>query len=221
MKEEKIKPSESFHIACILAVVGGFLDIYTYILKGQVFATAETGNLILLGIYLTKGEWKTSVSYFFPIFFFGSGIMVAEMIRKFFKENTLFHWRQIIILVEILILSFVMFIEADEYNIVVNSIISFISSIQIQSFKKVRGNPFTSTMCTGNLRSGTESLYFYMEKKEKSSLTKALYYFAIILCFVFGAILGGFLIHLFTEKALLLAILLLVLVFVRLFQEKN
>lgn len=221
MKEENIKISESFHIACILAIVGGFLDIYTYILKGHVFATAETGNLILLGIHLTKGEWSASVSYLFPILFFGTGIMVAEIIRKSFKENVFFHWRQIIILVEIIILSFVLFIEAEKYDIVVNSVISFISSIQIQSFKKVRGNPFTSTMCTGNLRSGTESLYFYMEKKEKSSLTKALYYFAIILCFVFGAILGGFLINIFAEKALLLAILFLILVFIRLFQEKN
>ena len=50
MTQEEIRTSERFHIACILAIVGGFLDIYTYTLKGSVFATAETGNLILLGI---------------------------------------------------------------------------------------------------------------------------------------------------------------------------
>lgn len=213
--------SESFHIACILAVVGGFLDIYTYILKGQVFATAETGNLILLGIHLSKGEWEVSISYLFPILFFGTGVMTAETIRSFFQKKSFLHWRQIILLVEIVILSCIVFIKTEELNIVVNSIISFISSIQIQSFKKFHGNPFASTMCTGNLRSGTESLYFYFEKKEKSFLTKALHYFSIILCFVSGAILGAFCISLFAEKALFLAISFLVFVFIRLFQEES
>lgn len=219
MAHTKIKISESFQTASILAVVGGMLDIYTYLLKGQVFATAETGNLILLGIYVTQGEWKISLSYLFPILFFTFGVMTAESIRKFFQKNKFLHWRQIIILVEMIILFSIAFVEGEEFNIITNSIISFISSIQIQSFKKVHGNPFTSTMCTGNLRSGTESLYFYLETKEKSFLTKALHYYSIILFFVSGAVLGACCIKLLGTKALLVTIFLLIIVFIKLFRE--
>ena len=37
--------SESFRLAAVLALVGGFLDAYTYICRGQVFSNAQTGNI--------------------------------------------------------------------------------------------------------------------------------------------------------------------------------
>ena len=39
--------SDSFRIGAILAAVGGFLDAYTYLARGQVFANAQTGNIVL------------------------------------------------------------------------------------------------------------------------------------------------------------------------------
>ena len=41
--------SDSFRIGAILAAVGGFLDAYTYLARGQVFANAQSGNIVLLG----------------------------------------------------------------------------------------------------------------------------------------------------------------------------
>ena len=37
--------SERLAAACVLSVIGGFLDIYTYLCRGNVFANAVTGNL--------------------------------------------------------------------------------------------------------------------------------------------------------------------------------
>lgn len=213
--------SESFFIACLLAVVGGFLDIYTYLLKGQVFATAETGNLILLGVHLSQGNIAIALHYFFPILFFGLGIIASESIRRFSTKNHILHWRQIILLVEICILFLLAFVRQSEWNTLVNSTISFISAIQIQSFRTVKGNPFASTMCTGNLRSGTEAFYLYLQQKERSLLTKSMHYFSIILCFVFGAILGAFAVKIFVERALCIPILFLLYTFFLLFQRQN
>ncbi|MEF9840560.1 MAG: DUF1275 family protein, partial [Lachnospiraceae bacterium] len=44
MKSTRI--SETFLIGAILAMVGGFLDAYTYLCRGGVFANAQTGNLV-------------------------------------------------------------------------------------------------------------------------------------------------------------------------------
>ena len=38
--------SESFLVGALLAVSGGFLDAYTYLCRGGVFANAQTGNMI-------------------------------------------------------------------------------------------------------------------------------------------------------------------------------
>lgn len=46
--------SESFFLTAILAIVGGFLDAYSYLMRGHVFANAQTGNIVLFGVYLEK-----------------------------------------------------------------------------------------------------------------------------------------------------------------------
>ena len=39
--------SETFRVGALLACVGGFLDAYTFLCRGGVFANAQTGNLAL------------------------------------------------------------------------------------------------------------------------------------------------------------------------------
>ena len=63
----------------------------------------------------------------------------------------------------------------------------------METFRKVRGYPFASTMCTGNLRSGTEALYNGLTQRDQTLLRKAGCYFQIILCFILGAVAGGLL----------------------------
>ena len=48
--------SESFRAAAVLALAGGFLDAYTYLCRGQVFANAQTGNMVLLAVRLAEGN---------------------------------------------------------------------------------------------------------------------------------------------------------------------
>lgn len=45
--------SESIRIGAILAVSGGFMDAYSYIQRDQVFANAQTGNILLFGVKLS------------------------------------------------------------------------------------------------------------------------------------------------------------------------
>ena len=52
MEEKRLQMSESFFLTAILAIVGGFLDAYSYLMRGHVFANAQTGNIVLFGVYL-------------------------------------------------------------------------------------------------------------------------------------------------------------------------
>ena len=44
---KQFQPSESLAVGFLLALTGGLLDAYSYLNRGEVFATAETGNLVL------------------------------------------------------------------------------------------------------------------------------------------------------------------------------
>lgn len=79
---EIVQRSESFPIGVLLALTGGFLDAYTYVSRGGVFANAQTGNMVLLGIRLSEGAWRQAAYYFVPIVAFAAGVLLAELIQK-------------------------------------------------------------------------------------------------------------------------------------------
>lgn len=181
--------SESFFTAAFLSVSGGLQDAYTYISRGKVFANAQTGNIVLFSESIVDGNWPLTLRYLIPLTFFAIGTATAEIIRLKYQNVQKIHWRQLILLVEILLLFFVGFMP-ERFNLIANAIVSFSCAMQVQAFRKVNGHAFASTMCIGNLRSGMEALCDYAQTKEKALFYKALCYFGIIFMFGFGAGLG-------------------------------
>ena len=49
--------SESIELGIILALAGGFMDVYSYIGRDHVFANAQTGNILLVGVSISEGNW--------------------------------------------------------------------------------------------------------------------------------------------------------------------
>ena len=47
--------SESIELGIILALAGGFMDVYSYIGRDHVFANAQTGNILLVGVSFIPG----------------------------------------------------------------------------------------------------------------------------------------------------------------------
>ena len=184
--------SEAFVLGIVLAFAGGFFDAYTYMTRGQVFANAQTGNLVLMFVHLMKGEFLLFLRYLFPVFAFALGIFLVYFIQHKLKTITLFHWREGIILAEILLVVAVGFIP-QSHNMYANVLISFACAIQLQAFRRVCGNDYASTMCTGNLRSGMVALSKYITTKQRIEIEKVFYYFGIIFIFGIGAGLGGIL----------------------------
>lgn len=205
---------ETFRIAALLAVVGGFLDAYTYILRGGVFANAQTGNMVLLGVYAAQGRYRQAGYCIIPILAFALGVFITEVFKKYFTEkefNIYEHW---IIAIEIILLSVVGFVPASVPDSVVNVTISFVCSLQVNSFRKMKNLPYASTMCTGNLRSGTEKLFQYFINKETKAGIQAAHYFGIILLFILGAVAGTVLAFLWGIQSIWCCSVLLGIVFV-------
>jgi len=82
---------------------------------------------------------------------------------------------------------------------------SFACAMQVDSFRKFRGVPCATTMCIGNMRSGTELLSRYHITKDKALLRQSLHYYYIILVFAAGAALGAVLTGRIGEKTIWIA----------------
>lgn len=96
--------SEAFITSVFLAMSGGFQDAYTYFTRDEVFSNAQTGNVVLMSQNFMTGQWGDGLRYLFPVLAFAIGVVAAERIQNTFKYAKKLHWRQMILLIEILIL---------------------------------------------------------------------------------------------------------------------
>lgn len=189
-KKDKLHMSDTFINGAILAVSGGFQDAYTYFTRDNVFSNAQTGNVVLMSQKFMLGNIAEGIRYLFPFLAFSLGVLVTEQISTKYRMARKVHWRQMILLIEIFILIVVGFMP-ESLNMIATVMVSFSCAMQVQAFRKVKGMAYASTMCIGNLRSGTEAISVYIRERKKGQLVKALHYFGIIFFFALGAGLGG------------------------------
>ena len=208
--------SESFLTAAFLSVSGGLQDAYTYIFRGKVFANAQTGNIVLLSQSIIDKDFVRAIHYLVPLLFFALGIAIAECIHVKFQRIQHIHWRQLVLVLEILLLLVVGFLPT-RLNLLANAMVSFSCAMQVQSFRKVNGYAFASTMCIGNIRSGMESLCAYHKTHNRDTLYKASHYFGVIFLFASGAGLGSCFIPLWGLKTIWASCLLLMVSFLLMF----
>ncbi len=174
----------------LLTMAGGFQDSYSYLMRGEVFANAQTGNIVLLAHHLIIGDFKEAINYIIPLMSFILGVYLTVPISFKFSKKKRLHWMQIVIGIEVLILLIVGFIPT-EYDIVANSLMNFTCAMQVNTFRTFRGLPVASTMCIGNMRSGVDLLAKYHATKDKTYKKQGLHYFFIIFIFFLGASLGS------------------------------
>ncbi|MCR5149560.1 MAG: DUF1275 domain-containing protein [Eubacterium sp.] len=213
-----MQTSESFRLSALLSFSGGLQDAYTYNMRDNVFANAQTGNVVLMSQNFMQGNVMHAFQYMCPLLSFAIGIFVAERIEYKYKNTEKIHWRQIILLIEMIAL-IIVGILPEQINMIANMIVSFSCAMQVQTFRKVHGYGYASTMCIGNLRSGTESLSRYIRDKDKAYLYKTLHFFGIILIFAIGAGLGGILSGVLGLRTIWISVVIMLLVIVMMIKE--
>ena len=218
MNDRTVQMSEAYSLGALLTVGGGFLDAYTYLVRGGVFANAQTGNLVLLAIRLAEGDLTALPRYLPPILAFALGVVAAELVRDRYRASHALHWRQAVVALEALILLATAFLPQGPWDAAVNAAVSFVCAMQVEAFRKIRGNALATTMCTGNLRSGTELLYHGLRDRDPAALRRSLQYYGIILCFLAGGALGVWATDLLAERAILLCCAMLLVIFLAMFR---
>ena len=128
--------SEAFLTAAFLSISGGLQDAYTYLARGNVFANAQTGNIVLLSQHIADGDLASTIHYLIPLSFFALGVAAAEIIHQCYQQAQRIHWRQLVLAIEILLLFAVGFLP-DSWNLIANSMVSFSCAMQVQAFRKV------------------------------------------------------------------------------------
>jgi len=202
---------EALLIACFLALTGGYLEAYTWIVH-RVFANAQTANLVFLWVYITNGEWEQADRFVLPLLAFGIGVILACWLRWAAPERA----SRISIIVEIVFL----FVVAILHNRLPDRAgtlgISLVAAFQTVSFPKVEGLNYSSVMATNNFRQTVEGLFVAFAGNRDAKLFRRPYVFGTMcLAFGAGAAIGAIMTEVTPAYSLAIPVFLLVIVLLR------
>jgi uncharacterized membrane protein YoaK (UPF0700 family) len=139
-RPETYDPKQSLFVACLLTMSGGFLDAFTWLSLGGVFANSQTGNVVFVGMYLALAKWGEAFHHVPPIVSFLAGAAAATKVRA----PLLCLWTEILLLGLITL-------WLRSYPEVAIVGISFAVALQATSFRQVDRWKYLSVTVTGNL----------------------------------------------------------------------
>ncbi len=211
------RKAPSIENAAILAVIGGFLDAFTYVGHGHVFANAMTGNVVLLGIYGIAKSWGQSFRHLPPIITFMFGIGAAHVLLLPHMRQRMRYPYVTVVSIELLILITLSLLPNSTPDLWITTSIAFAASMQVETFRTVNGRNFNSTFTTGNLRTLTEGIFdILLRHKREEARGKTNDFAVICLAFFLGATIGGFATSHFGNRALFFGDALLAALLIRL-----
>jgi uncharacterized membrane protein YoaK (UPF0700 family) len=195
-----------------LAGVGGFLDAYTFVGFHGVFANAQSGNIVLLGVDAQAGHWPEALLHIPPIVAFMLGVALAQTlaqptIRKIVRRPT--RW---VLIAEIAVLAAVGATAGWIPSGVVTGAVAFVSAAQISTFRSLEGLGYSSTLTTANLRTLVTKIFEWRAGHELTSRHYAALLAWIIAAFAVGAGVGGLCTRLIHQRAAWVAAAVLIIV---------
>jgi uncharacterized membrane protein YoaK (UPF0700 family) len=207
--------------SALLAAAGGYLDAFTYIGHGHVFANAMTGNVVLLGVNCIGGDWHTGLRHLPPILAFIVGICAAKAMEHWAEQHQIRFRYLAVLALESGILAALSFLPPATADFWITISIAFAASVQVETFRRVHNHSYNSTFTTGNLRTLAEGIFDWFSGRRTPETAEQVRDFAVICTsFLAGAIAGGFttpmaMKHGILNRALWIDIALLLVVAVR------
>ena len=170
---EAVPAQERMRFGLCLVFVGGFLESYTYLLHGHVFANAQTGNLALMMLYAANAD-AHAWYYLVPVGAFLAGVFASEWMRAAMSTRRRASWYHALLAAEAAVLAGIAFLPAGVPDAVVIVLVSFVCSLQFNGFRKTHGMPYATTFCTGNLRSAGEHTFLALKRRDRGEWFAAL-----------------------------------------------
>jgi uncharacterized membrane protein YoaK (UPF0700 family) len=178
-------------LAVLLAVAGGFLDAFTYVAHGGVFANAQTGNVVLLGVFAAQGEWAAALRHIPPLLAFAAGVFTAETLRHPRVDPAVRRPLRVALAAEVVVLVVIGALPRDFDHTVIVLLVAYVAALQNSTFGTLRSWAVNTTMTTGNLRTATRAFYRAVFLREQGAAAQAGAFGAVCLAFLVGAGFGA------------------------------
>lgn len=186
------RTTTTLRFALLLTVANGFLDAYTYLARGGVFANVQTGNVILFALEMSRGKPINALAHVWPILAFVAGVGLASHLKSGRVDRYLKHPMRWTMLLQAIVLFIIGFVPTSVAHSYVTVPISFVAAMQIGLFRNIGDFVYLPVATTGNLMRLVEAGYTGFVDHDATSRRAFGTYAALTVVFAGGALVGAF-----------------------------
>lgn len=183
-----------------LALTGGFVEIYAFTSRDGIFANAQTGNLAILFKSIGAGSFLGVLYCLVPIILYMTAIYITMELPA--RIGNLLKWSKLCIWSEMILIFVVGMIPNTVPGRYAVLPIFFMTALQYNTFKSMRGQAVSTVFCTNNLRQVVIHFWRFKEKKDYQHIKYMNVYVIVLLSFGVGVMLGFLLSGILYEKAI-------------------
>ncbi len=169
-----------------ISLVGGFLGAYAILLHTGNFGSAQTGNMMEMGVELFSMEWDKVLLRLIAMILFGAGVASAYMLAHYTKINM----RKLAIWIDVLALALASVLPLKPAIVGIYPIF-FASAFQWGVYSGADGFNSATIFMTNNFKQSVLGWLQYGLTKDKEFKKKAILYTFTVICFFFGVLLGA------------------------------
>lgn len=177
----------------LLSIVGGYMNAYSYFIRGGSLVSMQSGNMARIGIAFYLRDVEFFIISGVPIIGCLAGVTLSHIMRHKFSDKSRHYWQKLSLYIELILFALVGAIPADFHNHTVNFTIAIAAGFQFYNIKIYRGYTHGTTIASGNLKNLGQILGDAIINRDKASFILLVEYFILFMSFSVGAVLGSFL----------------------------
>ena len=191
---------QSKRLALFLTFCAGYVDAYTFIVRGNTLVAGQTGNVVFLSVGLIQHNVSDASAKVMTLLSFMMGVFLLTL----YKEKLRIVKKPILSVIPLAVLSLVIgFVPQTVDNIYLVPPLAFCMGLVTTAFGEVSGIAYNNAFMTGNIKRTMLAFGDYFRTKHTPFLREALIFVSLLSSFVFGVVFSAYLTIYYQEKTIL------------------
>ena len=191
---------QSKRLALFLTFCAGYVDAYTFIVRGNTLVAGQTGNVVFLPVGLIQHNVSDASAKVMTLLSFMMGVFLLTL----YKEKLRIVKKPILSLIPLAVLSIIIgFVPLSVDNIYLVPPLAFCMGLVTTAFGEVSGIAYNNAFMTGNIKRTMLAFGDYFRTKHTPFLREALIFVSLLTSFVLGVVFSAYLTVFYHEKTIL------------------
>ncbi len=191
---------QSKRLALFLTFCAGYVDAYTFIVRGNTLVAGQTGNVVFLSVGLIQHNVSDASAKVMTLLAFMMGVLLLTI----YKEKLRIVKKPILSVIPFAVLSLIIgFVPQTVENIYLVPPLAFCMGLVTTAFGEVSGIAYNNAFMTGNIKRTMLAFGDYFRTKHTPFLREGLIFVSLLSSFVFGVVFSAYLTIYYQEKTIL------------------